>query len=732
VTPARRPRRWPPGGLLPYLIIAVLAGATIVGLAVRPPDAGAPRQADHVIIAGAAGLRWADLDPERTPHLWRLAGDGAIGSLSARSASRPTCPGDGWLTLGAGNWAADTGRPAGESCLPLRVDVEPSGAAGAYLPGQEAVVRHNRWHLPWGAVPGALAGAVDCTSAVGVGAAVAAARVYGRVDRYEPRAPADPEEFQDLLSRCELGIVDLGTISGDGSARESAARRVDAELGRVIEARPPGSLLLVAGVADTGGQSRLRLVIGEGPGLDGGVLTSNTTRRTGYVQLVDLAPTALAAVGRQSPEVRLAGHPVRPVPVVRAGSVDDDVQRLVAVDHEADRAQPVRGWFLIGLVVAQLMLFAAVLPRLRRPRPPPAPPGGDRSGGAGGQDRSGRRGLLPVLLVAASLALPAALVTGGMPWWRAEASEVVFVLTWLAVLAVATTVVVRAGLFGRVLVLVAVCAGIAAATVAADLLTGAHLQLNTVIGYSARDGNRFSGVGPIGAGMLMAGTLLASGMLANQVSRQWRPVVVAAPGAAAVVLLGSAYLGGEVGAAVALTAGVCLTGAMCTGGWLTVTRLAWAGLAGLAVTAAVALVDLQRPVGQRGGIGRLFTELADGTAGFGLQRVSLTNWEALASSPMNALAVGAGLFLWLALLRPAGGLKRLFGVYPALRAAVAGMVVAAVIGGVLTGQALIVAGAATAVAVPLLTLASLRVREQSARLGAPVVVPPDTRATVLW
>ncbi len=730
MTPARRQRRWRPGALLPALVIAAVAGATIVGLAVRPSDAGPQRQADHVIIAGAAGLRWADLDPDRTPHLWRLAGDGAIGSLSARSASRPTCPGDGWLTLGAGNWAADTGRPAGEPCPPLRVEIEPSGATGAYLPGQEALVRDNRWNLPWGAVPGALAGSVDCTSAVGVGAAVAAARVYGRVDRYEPRAPADPAEFQHLLRRCELGIVDLGTVSGDGVARESAARRIDAELGRVLEARPPGSLLLVAGVADTGGQSRLRLVIGEGPGLDGGVLTSNTTRRTGYVQLVDLAPTALAAVGRQSPEVRLAGQPVRPVPVVRAGPVDDDVQRLVAADHEADRAQPVRGWFLLGLVVAQLVLFAAVVPRLRRPRPPPVD--SDQSGVAGGPDRSARRSLLPVLLVAASLALPAALVSGGLPWWRAGASEAVFVLTWLAVLAVATTVVVRSGLFGRMLALVAGCAGIAAVAVAADLLTGAHLQLNTVIGYSARDGDRFSGIGPIGVGMLMAGTLLAAGVLANQVNRRWRPVVVAAPGAAAVVLLGSAYLGGEVGAAVALTAGVCLTAAMCTGGWLTLTRIAWAGLAGLAVTAAVALVELQRPVGQRGGIGRLFTELADGTAGFGLQRVSLTNWEALASSPMNALAAGAGVFLWLALLRPTGGLKRLFGVYPALRAAVVGVVAAATVGGVLTGQALIVAGAAAAVAVPLMALASLRVREQSAQMSATVPVPSDTRATVLW
>jgi hypothetical protein len=739
VTARRRGRRGSPATVLPYLIIAALALGTIVGLAARPPDPDIERTAAHVVIAGAPGLRWQDLDPERTPNLWRLADEGAVGSLSTRSAHRPTCPGDGWLTLGAGNWAADTTRPADASCLPMRVTIEPTGAAGAYLPGQEAVVRANRWNLPWGAVPGALAGAVECSTAIGAGGAVAAARVYGRVDRYEPRLPSDPDELQSLLERCELGIVDLGTVIGDGAVREESVRRVDTALGTVVASRPPSSLILVAGVADTSPDPRLHLVVGEGPGLGGGLLTSNTTRRTGYVQLVDLAPTALAALGRPLPEVRIAGHPAHPVPV-RSGGLEDDLRRMVAVDEEAGRAEPVRGWFLIGVVVAHLALFAALVPTLRRPRPPPERDRGQLArqphatgDGAARQSRPPRRTVAAVLLVAAAMALPAALVTGGLPWWRAGPSEMVFLVSWLGVTAALTAALVAPSrLFARTLALVAAGAALPAGAVAIDLLTGARLQLNSVIGYSAHDGDRFSGVGPVAAGLLIAGTLLAAGALAQRVQRRWRPVVFAAPGAGAVVLLGSAYLGGEAGGAVAMTAGVCLAAALCTGGWLTVTRIAWAAAAGLAVTVAVALADLQRPVEQRGGLGRLFTELSDGTAGFGLQRVSLTNWESLASSPMNALAIGAGLFMWLVLLRPSGGLKRLFGIYPAMRAAMVGVVAASVLGGVLTGQALIVAGAAAGVVLPLLTLAALRVREHPLRARATAAAVPDSRAAVLW
>ena len=45
-----------------------------------------------------------------TPTLWQEASRGSVGWLSVKSAHLTTCPSDGWLTLGAGNYAAWTHR----------------------------------------------------------------------------------------------------------------------------------------------------------------------------------------------------------------------------------------------------------------------------------------------------------------------------------------------------------------------------------------------------------------------------------------------------------------------------------------------------------------------------------------------------------------------------------------------------------------------------------------------
>jgi hypothetical protein len=715
--------------LVSYLAFATVAVATVAGLAAQPKVTGTRPVAGTVIVAGAVGLRWDDVDREQTPHLWRLAGTGSIGSLSVRSAQQPTCPADGWVTLGAGNWASgsiepdsEAEQPTTEPCPPLEVAIEPTQAAGANLREHRRLVRHNQWGLPWGAVPGALAGSVGCTVAIGEGAALAGARSYGRVDRYHPSLPQDPDAAARLLGEyCELVIVDLGTISGTGDERAAAARRVDDTLARVLAARPARSLMLAAGVADLDGSSHLHVAVADAPGLPRGWLTSVTTGRTGYLQLVDIAPTVLAALDRPPPELVFAGHPADS----RSGRPTDlagPVAELVAADHQAQRARPVSSWFLAGLTVLELALFGAAVPLLREP---------GRNGSRGWQRA---RQLGPMLLVGTALAIPAALVAGWVPWWRAEAAAGgAFAAISLAVLAVASLLVVRTPIFRRTLGLVGAGAGVAAAAVAVDLVTGSWLQLNGVIGYLAQDGGRYDGISDIGLGVLIAGTLLVAGCLAEQVTRRRRPLVVVAVGGLGVVLAGSPYLGADMGGAVALAVGVCVAAAMSTGGWVTAGRVAWATGVGLAVVVAVAVVDLRRPAEQRTGLGSLLAQLAEGTAGFGLQRVSLANVEAFIGSPLTVLAIGSGVFLWFALLRPWGGLRRLFGIHPALRAGLVGVVVAALLGGVLVGAALGVAGAAAAVGVPLLTLTSLRLRRRSAQRAQRVATPaaPAQRSEVL-
>src|SRR5690606_26677323 len=210
--------------------------------------------------------------------------------------------------------------------------------------------------------------------------------------------------------------------------------------------------------------------------------------------------------------------------------------------------------------------------------------------------------------------------------------------------------------------------------------------------------------------------------------RRHRPLAVVGVGALGVVLAGRPYLGDDMGGAVAVIVGVGLAAVLATGGWLTGRRVAWGVPAGLTVVVAVAICALLLPVESRTGLGSLLTQFAEGTAGAGAQQVSQANAESLTGSPLTVLAIGAGAYLWFALLRPWGGLRRLFGIHPALRAGVIGATVASLVGGILIGAALTVAGAAAAVGVPLLTLAALRLRRSQRRAAARVDTAPEPAA----
>ncbi|MBL6280428.1 hypothetical protein JMF97_30145 [Micromonospora fiedleri] len=697
--------------VLTLVVVVVGIFALAAGPRTPPPRPGA----DFVVLVGVAGLRWDDVDPQRTPTLWQLAREGSIGSLSVRSAYRPTCPLDGWLTLGAGSFAGWTGGQRDGTCPPTEVRVDKPDRIGANLPEQESVVMHNQDRLPWGTVPGALSESVRCSVAVGPGAAVAAARPFGRVDRYEPTLPADPA---GLLGSCVLSIVDLGTVAGtDPAERAAAARDADAQLARVLAARPPHSLVIVAGVADTEQPSRLHVAVADGPGWDNGWLTSPTTGRRGYLQLIDLAPTALTALGRPMPDRQFLGRPAESV-----GGRPDDLTAAIAEPADADREaaaqREVAGGFFILLAGVQVALAVAVLPLLRRAR---------RHAGPYGPKPVSRRvvAVVELLLVAAALAMPAALLAEAVPWWRNTYPAVTFAGLTAALLAAATLLVRLAPGYRSTLGPLGAVAGLTVLAVGLDVVTGARLQLNGVVGYSALEGGRYAGLGTVGLGVFIAAALLTAGWLAQRVRREWRPTVMVLIGGAAVVVVGSPYLGADSIGAIALTAGVSVAAAISTGGWLTMTRLAWAGMAGLAVMIGFAVVDLGRPPGERGSLGRFLAALGDGTGGLTVQRSSASSFQTLVNSPLTVLALVGALLLWFALLQPWGGLRRLFGIYPAIRAAMAGTGVAVGIGGVLGAVALDVAGAAAAVVVPMAALSALRVLDHAADRTRPATDRPQ-------
>jgi hypothetical protein len=686
---------------VPLILAAVVA--SLAGFAFRPASAAPTNRVDYVIVAGAAGLRWDDLDPRRTPALWAEATQGSIGWLSVKSANRVTCPSDGWLTLGAGNYAAWPRRPGTTRCDPVQPALTQPDAIGANLTDQRTVVADNANRLPYGAVPGALADSVRCTTAIGPGAAIAAARPFGRIDKYHAELPANPAKD---LSDCLLSMVDLGTITGSGVTREAQVEKADAMLARVLAARPPRSLMLIAGVSDTDRTSRLHLAIAEGEGWDGGWLTSAGTGRDGYLQLIDLAPTALAALGRPLPEKLFAGRAATIVPG-KPDSVAAAVQGAHNADQRASAQFSVAAIFFTVLAALELLLFVLIVPVMARAR---------RHAGPTGPALPPRRvvEVFELALIAAALAIPAALLADASPWWRARHPAWVFGLVTFALILIGTAAIRAAPRYHRTLWPLGATAAIGVIVVGADLLTGAQLQFNGVAGYSAVQGARYAGVGGVGLGVFVCGLLVAAGWIGQWVRRQSRPVVVVLLGGIGVIMIGSPYLGADSVGAIAVTAGVCVAAAISGGGWLTFSRFAWSALAGLAVTIGFAVLDLRRPALEQGGLGRFLNELGNGTAGPAMQRAAAANGQALLGSPLTVLAIIGVLMLAFCQFSPWGGLNRVFGLHPALRAAGAGTTVATLIAGVLGGTALTVAGAAAAAAVPVAVLTALRVLLHSA------------------
>src|SRR5579864_7010730 len=117
---------------LAVLVIARPAGASTGVRPQSPPSR-------HVVVVGLSGLRWSEVSQAGTPTLWRLAGQGSVGSLVDYAVLPLTCPADGWLTLNAGARAQSDHTNAACGAFPA---VQPAGV-GATVPGLPALETYN-------------------------------------------------------------------------------------------------------------------------------------------------------------------------------------------------------------------------------------------------------------------------------------------------------------------------------------------------------------------------------------------------------------------------------------------------------------------------------------------------------------------------------------------------------------------------------------------------------------
>jgi hypothetical protein len=200
-------------------------------------------------------------------------------------------------------------------------------------------------------------------------------------------------------------------------------------------------------------------------------------------------------------------------------------------------------------------------------------------------------------------------------------------------------------------------------TLAADVLTGSHLELDGLLGYDAIVAGRFTGYGNLTFGLLSVSALLltaaAGAALVRRSSapsrRSWLVPVLAA-GVVCVVLIGAPPLGRDFGGVLAAVPAFLVLAMLLARIRVTITRLVAVLAAAVLVVGVVAVLDWLRPAAQRSHLGRFVAQLIDGQAWTVVSRKAQANVSILLGSSLSWMLLVALLAAaWL--LRP-GGLLR--------------------------------------------------------------------------
>lgn len=617
------------------LLLVVVLGAASCSSGGSVVDAPVKR----VLVVSMPGVSWDDVRDGDLPTFAAFAEDAAVGNLATRVGRREATLAGAYLTMGAGTRAVAPEVAAGVALEPgelyhaepasdvlrRRLGDVPEGVA--YLPIGAA--RDANDSSAYGADIGALG---DALAGAGVHRAVVA-----NADVREGRADDDTfgRAAVALLTGSD-GLLDGGAVGRSllmdvpgapfgvaldiDRAVEEAARSLDAAARAVVLVEASDLQRAIAyDAADTGRREQLRqealtaadelfgrllalvdhddavlvvapiaprgapdlgLVALRTPEGGAGLLRSATTRRDGYVQLADVAPTILSLVGGSGLE-DVEGRAFR----IGDGGGRPLVDRLATAGDLAafrDRIVPITVTVLIVALVA--LTFLAVVRRWLPPAVTRAVP----------VAAAGMLGILPATFASAVLGVdqPVAfvllLVAGG---------ALVAAVSWVAEQRWPGTMPL-------------VSVGVVLTVISVDVLAGARLQLNTVFGYSVAVAGRFAGVGNLAFALLGASALVFAALVAERFGRRGRTAAVVV--LLAVLLVdGLPVLGADVGGVLSIVPAFGVAALLLVGrrvGALQALGLAVAAFVSLVV---VAFVDLARPDEDQTHLARLAEHMLD-------------------------------------------------------------------------------------------------------------------------
>ena len=502
-------------------------------------------------------------------------------------------------------------------------------------------------------------------------------------DRFSPHRGVVLVEASDLSRTDAYGPRATGAQRR--SLRAGALADADALLGRLLERVDPGreAVIVLSPVASASSPG-LGIAALRGPGIDPELLRSATTRRNGYVQLADVAPTVLSLLGEEPPDT-IEGRAFQ----VRGGSGSDRIGRLADASEEADFRDGVLPVVVTVIVTALVALALATSQRHRLgPRP---------------------RSVLAAAAFGVLGAVPATFLVG-----RIDAVGTDTVRYIAALVAITAVLGAAAAWVERRWPGLGVTVGVAAIVTAigVDVARGAPLQVNTVFGYSVAVAGRFVGLGNLAFALFGSATILLAALIVDRTGRRGLGLAI---GLLAVVLLleGLPMLGADVGGVAAMVPAFGITALLLADrriGWREVVAL---GLATGVALLAFAFIDAARPEDVQTHLARLADQVLEGrwTTFFkSLSRrweASLGGAELAAWLTVSALVVAAGAYATLTALGRVGPRVPARERHRPTVAAAAGLAVLGTIGLVANDSSVAVPLTMFIVIVPVVTLRSV-------------------------
>ncbi len=725
--------RW----MRPALALVLAGLVALSALASSASPAAADDAAvDRVLVISVPGLTWAEVRDHDLPAIEGLLEQSAMADMAPRGVAARSTPGAAYLTISAGTRAtADPlvdgqqlalGEQAGGSSageiFERRTGVEPDGSHVALAwPTLQRVNARQPYDAELGLLTDTLDGAgmgveaignADGTDTVGtsyerqVGLAAAtgdgvipageldadllsrdASRAFGQrldidqvVQRFESAwaAPADRAGGMVIVEASDLArsmrYRDRVDRARYEQLRAQALADTDDLVARLLdEVDPERDAVLLLAPYNLPADRDLTVSALRVPGSGAGYLRSASTQRSGFLTLVDVAPTVLDLLGVDRP-VEMEG---RPAEVLASGdTLDERIDRLVAMNEASRFREQLLFPTTLAVVVVFGMVCAAAMAVLAR-RPAPRV-----------------RRLVAFAALAVLAVMPLSYLARAFPLEDLGAGFYWAFVVIGALLAAGAASIVTYRMGRPRLGMIAIL-GFVLAVPLADVMTGSRLSLSAAFGYSPTGNSRLYGISNYSFGQVAAAScLLASFIAARWQTRRGRAAAIGLL-LAVLGIIGVPVFGSDVGGVIAFTPTILVFAALVTGYRLRLRTVIVGLLATSAAVIAFGLLDLARPPGQRAHLGRLFERV--GNEGLEpllsiMERKLLANLGVTTSSFWVAAIPIAVAFLVFLSRYPTKPMAHMAAQIPTLQAGVSATIVAAVLGSAVNDSGAIVGG----------------------------------------